>query len=565
MIRRYGVVATISTVCIVGCSAAGDGSTTVGAAPSVSSDGAKLLTYRMPNGETKYYEAGDAPSGAFGVHRQTDARGAVIMGTPLPGVGLGAPDLQDAYGIALSGGPSPAPTVAIWAGQDDPNAEADLNVYRAQVRHDAVYDRERLLSEGQPRRGGGPIARPSLPPPAGRGRRSWPTTSRWHRSAARRARSCSWKGRASRHRGRAAITLGATYISDSWGVYETASLASNESGAWFSNPAISFFSWSGAYGFEVFWPSTSAHVTAVGGTTLDSVNGAPWWSESAWWDAGAGCSAFIAKPSWQPDYGCGSMRAVSDVSAVATNVEIYDSWAAGGWANIAGTSISAPLMAGIYAHNGWTGGAAYAYAHQSSFTDVYTGSDGTCGASAPALCNSGLGWDGPTGLGSPFGSAPVHELSPSPIILNVAAGGSAQVELVWSDANWANPVSCSVVAASLPAGVTGTCFEYYANGVFMTIAPADTTPPQTFVATAVSTSGTETRATEVTVNVTACVPETTCGVSCETTIVNGCGGTLSCNGCPGGDTCLAHTCVAAGSKCPAGKVLKNGVCVFPMP
>jgi hypothetical protein len=42
------------------------------------------------------------------------------------------------------------------------------------------------------------------------------------------------------------------------------------------------------------------------------------------------------------------------------------------------------------------------YAHSSSLNDITTGNNGNCG---PPLCEAGVGWDGPTGLGSPNGIA----------------------------------------------------------------------------------------------------------------------------------------------------------------
>jgi len=38
-----------------------------------------------------------------------------------------------------------------------------------------------------------------------------------------------------------------------------------------------------------------------------------------------------------------------------------------------------------------------------SLDDITSGSDGTCRASVSYLCTSGVGYDGPTGLGSPIG------------------------------------------------------------------------------------------------------------------------------------------------------------------
>jgi subtilase family serine protease len=68
----------------------------------------------------------------------------------------------------------------------------------------------------------------------------------------------------------------------------------------------------------VGYPAASAFVTAVGGTTLTQATTLPnggtnlrGWSETAWGGAGSGCSAYIAKPSWQHDTGCAN-RTVAD-------------------------------------------------------------------------------------------------------------------------------------------------------------------------------------------------------------------------------------------------------------
>ncbi|TMD38696.1 MAG: peptidase S8, partial [Chloroflexi bacterium] len=132
---------------------------------------------------------------------------------------------------------------------------------------------------------------------------------------------------------------------------------------------------------------------------------------SAWSGAGSGCSAYIAKPSWQTDSGC-SRRTIADVSAVAdpnTGVAVYDSYAylgASGWLVFGGTSVASPIVASVYAlaGNGATiNNGAYPYSHSGSLFDVISGSNGSCAGSY--LCTAGAGYDGPTGLGTPNGTA----------------------------------------------------------------------------------------------------------------------------------------------------------------
>jgi subtilase family serine protease len=77
-----------------------------------------------------------------------------------------------------------------------------------------------------------------------------------------------------------------------------------------------------------------------------------------------------------------------------------------------GTSVASPMVASMYALAGnaatitsTTGGnvgyGSYIYSHTSSLNDVTSGSNGSCSPSQ--LCTAGTGWDGPTGLGSPWG------------------------------------------------------------------------------------------------------------------------------------------------------------------
>ena len=65
--------------------------------------------------------------------------------------------------------------------------------------------------------------------------------------------------------------------------------------------------------------------------------------------SGSGCSSYEPKPSWQSDSGC-SNRMTADVSAVAANVNFYDSYEASGsgWYYGFGTSVSSPIIAGMY-------------------------------------------------------------------------------------------------------------------------------------------------------------------------------------------------------------------------
>ena len=94
---------------------------------------------------------------------------------------------------------------------------------------------------------------------------------------------------------------GVAVVSMSWGGGET----SNEAGfdTHFQTPGghtgVTFVASSGDSGAGVEWPSVSANVLSVGGTslTLDSNNN--WSSEAGWSGSGGGLSSFISQPTYQ--------------------------------------------------------------------------------------------------------------------------------------------------------------------------------------------------------------------------------------------------------------------------
>jgi subtilase family serine protease len=168
---------------------------------------------------------------------------------------------------------------------------------------------------------------------------------------------------------------------------------------------------SGDSGYGPEYPATSQYVTAVGGTHLTKNTAVSrGWSETVWSGAGSGCSNYIAKPSWQSSLtGC-SKRIAADVAAVAdpnTGVAVYDSYGSRrgrNWYVFGGTSVAAPIIAGVYALAGNTASINYGsfpYSHTSSLFDITSGSNGSCSPSY--LCTGGAGFDGPTGLGTPNG------------------------------------------------------------------------------------------------------------------------------------------------------------------
>jgi len=349
-----------------------------------------------------------------------NATGAPLA-TPGPD-GYGPADLQSAYGLtaqaASAGGTQ---TIAIVDAYDDPNAEADLGVYRAQfglspctTANGCFRKVDQSGGTTYPKSNGGWAQEISLDLDM----------------ASAICPNCkillveadnNLFGNLAAAVDTAAA-LDATQISNSYGGNEYSGETSDESH--YNHPGIAVTVSSGDSGYGAEFPAASRYVTAVGGTSLQPNSGTPrGWSEAAWSGAGSGCSAYVAKPVWQTDLGC-ARRTVADVSAVAdpnTGVAVYDSLAfqgSSGWMVFGGTSAAAPIVAGFYALVGSAGASpSFAYNNLSSFNDVMSGSNGSCGGSY--LCTAKAGYDGPTGVGTPQGGS--QPAKPKPTVTTQAA------------------------------------------------------------------------------------------------------------------------------------------------
>ena len=216
-----------------------------------------------------------------------------------------------------------------------------------------------------------------------------------------------------------AVNLGATEVSNSYG---SAGPEPDQTffDHYYDHPGVAITASAGDQDYGTVWPAASPYVTAVGGTELTPDPATPrGFDESVWGSVlpgtvpneaqgtGSGCSIWEPKPAWQHDAGC-SGRTVADVSAVADNVAIYDSSPEiGGWGVVAGTSISSPLIASVYALAGNAKSVVYGsypYSHQSSFHDITEGSNFTPDTVCGYLCTAEPGYDGPSGVGTPNGS-----------------------------------------------------------------------------------------------------------------------------------------------------------------
>ena len=323
------------------------------------------------------------------------------------GVGYGPSQLQSAYVLPSSTAGS-GQTVAIVDAYDYPNAASDLAAYRS--------------AAGLPACGTGCFSKvnqngQASPLPAAAGSTGWDVEESLDIDMV--SAICPLchiilveaNSPTTQNLGTAvnsAVSLGAKFVSNSYGGSESSSDPSFDT-SYYNHPGVAVTASAGDSGYGVEYPAASRYVTAVGGTSLATASNARGWSETVWNGTGSGCSADDAKPSWQTDTGC-SRRTNNDVSAVAdpnTGVAIYNTYSQGGWLEVGGTSASSPIIASTFALGGppaaGTYPSSYPYQHTSSLFDVNSGSNGSC---SPAyLCTGEAGYDGPTGLGTPDGTA----------------------------------------------------------------------------------------------------------------------------------------------------------------
>ena len=266
-----------------------------------------------------------------------------------------------------------------------------------------------------------------------------------------------------------AVAAGAKYISNSYGGPEDGSSASLDT-LFYKHPGVVITASTGDEGYEGYlagaamsgneYPSVSPWVVAVGGTTLRTAANARGWTESAWSEAGSGCSVYEARPPWQASglTAC-SRRMVADVSAVADPNTGVAAVYGGNWYQLGGTSASAPIVAAAYALAGTPAGGtwpvSYPYGH-GGLNDPTGGNNagGSCSPDPGLWCTGVVGYDGPTGLGTPNGTAALGApgLPGAPTGITATPGsGSAQV--VWSapGSDGGNAIT-SYTAIALPGG-----------------------------------------------------------------------------------------------------------------
>jgi hypothetical protein len=273
---------------------------------------------------------------------------------------------------------------------------------------------------------------------------------------------------------------GVSAVSMSWGGGEFSSESGYDS--YFLTPSghqgVTFLASTGDNGTPAGYPALSPNVVAVGGTSLGVDSSGDYLGESAWADGGGGISAYESQPSYQTGHVNGTSstnRTVPDVSMDAdpnTGVYVLDSYDGGYW-QVGGTSLSAPMWAGLIAIanqgralqgesslNGLTQTLPTLYSLPSSdFHDITTGSNGTYSATA--------GYDLATGLGSPVANLLVPALAGYSATQAPTVSGPSAISV--------NENSTLLFATAQGDGITLTDAQAGSNADSLTLSVADGT------------------------------------------------------------------------------------------
>jgi subtilisin-like proprotein convertase family protein len=350
-----------------------------------------------------------------------------------PGGALIPSQIAQAYGInqitfgSISGNGA-GQTIAIIDAYDDPNAAADLHTFDVQFGLPDPPSFQKLNQSGQTSN------YPITDPASGSGN-TWEVEEsldiEWAHAVAPmasidlvEANSASYSNLIGAAVNTARNLPGVDVVSMSFGGTEFSGETAYD--ATFTtplgHPGVTFLSSTGDSGVPAGYPSYSPNVIAVGGTTL-YLNGSTYSSESAWGSGGGGISVYESQPSYQKGVVTQSTtkRTAPDVSIDAdpsSGVAIYDSYDFGtaGWISVGGTSMAAPMWAGLIAItdqgrqlaslpslDGPTQALPALYKLPAAdFHDVTTGSNGY---------SAGPGYDLATGIGTPIANLLVPALA----------------------------------------------------------------------------------------------------------------------------------------------------------
>ncbi len=370
--------------------------------------------------------------GTKGAEKFTVGAGARTAGTIGPAGGLTPGDLGTAYGLKTTGGKGQ--TVAIVDAYNDPTINADLQTF------DGQYDLAACSTTNGCLKVVGQTGSTTVLP--GDDNSGWSVEESLDVEAVHSVcQGCkiilveanSPENTDLGTAEDAAVTLGATEVSNSFGEPEAGSDETFQ--AAFNHPGVVITASAGDDGYYSYdelsdggtnqpsVPSAYNTTVSVGGTSLYLNQTGSRQSESVWNDngpraydalgfggplgaGGGGCSTLFSARTWQTalagwgSTGCGNKRSDSDVSAVAdylTGFDVYDSndcgegcYPAPGWFTIGGTSLSSPVIAAAWALAGGAHGVSYPalslYGHLKQSYDVTTGGNGWCDGQGAAQC-----------------------------------------------------------------------------------------------------------------------------------------------------------------------------------
>jgi subtilase family serine protease len=433
----------------------------------------------------------------------SDIAGSMVPATSSGPVGMSPSQLRHAYGMdkvsfGSIAGDGTGQTIAIVDAYNDPDIVADFNTFNQTFFPGQPVPTLTIIGED---------GSSNLPgtDPAGRGR-SWAVETsldvQWAHVMAPMANILLVEANsASDPDLYAAINTARGYsgvcvVSMSWAGPETFLESSHDSR--FTAPpghvGETFVASSGDTGGVVTYPAASPNVLSVGGTTLRVDSSGNYVSETGWSSSGGGLSAYEPQPSYQKGVvpQSNTQRAVPDVADDAdpnTGVAIIDSWDYGAstpWGQIAGTSLTAPLWAGLIAVvdqgrtidglgtlDGATQTIPAIYSLPAAdFHDITAGNNGY-----PAT----TGYDLVTGRGTPIANLLVPDLVgvPAPATgLGATVISSTKLNLAWVDhafnatghyvqqsadnANWSTVATLGPSATSYSAtGLTPGTYYYF--------------------------------------------------------------------------------------------------------
>lgn len=333
--------------------------------------------------------------------------------------GLSPAQMKKAYGLSGITAQGEGQVIAVVDAYDNPNAEADLNVFSQRFSLPACTTANgcfrKIYASGKK-----PAGNPG-----------WGVEIaldiQWSHAIAPKSKILLVEAASNSvtdlmNGVKSAIKNGATVVTMSWGGSEYSGQASADKV--FNVADVTFTASSGDDGHDVSYPASSPYVIAVGGTSLHLDAAGNYKSETAWSGSGGGISAYEKETAGQmylqiPN-NPRNLRGVPDVAYNAdpnTGVSVYDTYGEGGWMVIGGTSAGAPQWAGVIAV---AKSAAthpltdiptklYMIAKQNyatAYHDITKGSNGSCGY----YCKARAGYDYVTGIGSPKADALIPAL-----------------------------------------------------------------------------------------------------------------------------------------------------------